>query len=82
MTIPNKNYANLKDSYLFYNISGKVAEFSASHPDKHLYRLGIGDVSLPLPEVVIKALHEAVDNQANKDTFHGYMPECGALFLR
>ena len=82
MTIPNKNYANLKDSYLFYNISGKVAKFSATHPDKHLYRLGIGDVSLPLPEVVINALHEAVDDQSDKDTFHGYMPECGAPLLR
>ena len=82
MTIPNKNYANLKDSYLFYNISGKVAAFSEAHPDKRLYRLGIGDVSLPLPNAVIKALHEAVDAQANKDTFHGYMPECGAPFLR
>ena len=82
MTIPNKNYANLKDSYLFYNISQKVKAYSAAHPDKHLYRLGIGDVSLPLPEAVIKVLHEAVDDQANKDTFHGYMPECGAPFLR
>ncbi|MBO4432471.1 MAG: LL-diaminopimelate aminotransferase [Clostridia bacterium] len=82
MTIPNKNYANLKDSYLFCNISGKVAKCSAAHPDKRLYRLGIGDVSLPLPEAVINALREAVDDQANKDTFHGYMPECGALFLR
>ncbi len=82
MTVPNKNYANLKDSYLFFNISGKVAEFSALHPDNHLYRLGIGDVSLPLPQVVIKALHEAVDEQGKKATFHSYMPECGAPFLR
>ena len=54
MTVPNTNYLNLKDSYLFYNISQKVAAFSSAHPDKHLYRLGIGDVSLPLPEAVIK----------------------------
>ena len=82
MIIPNTNYASLKDSYLFYNISQKVAAFSAEHPDKHLYRLGIGDVSLPLANAVIKALHEAVDDQAQKQTFHGYMPECGAPFLR
>ena len=82
MTLPNTNYANLKTSYLFYNISQKVAAFSAANPDKHLYRLGIGDVSLPLPQAVIKALHEAVDDQAEKETFHGYMPECGAPFLR
>ena len=82
MTTPNRNYANLKDSYLFHNISKKVAAYSTAHPDKHLYRLGIGDVSLPLPEAVIKALHKAVDEQAKKETFHGYMPECGAPFLR
>ncbi|MBR4761640.1 MAG: LL-diaminopimelate aminotransferase [Clostridia bacterium] len=82
MTTPNKNYANLKDSYLFYNISQRVAAFSAAHPDKRLYRLGIGDVSLPLANAVIKALHEAVDDQASADSFHGYMPECGAEFLR
>lgn len=82
MTLPNTNYSNLKDSYLFYNISKKVAAFSAAHPQKHLYRMGIGDVSLPLAKTVIKALHEAVDDQAEKDTFHGYMPECGAPFLR
>ena len=82
MTKPNTNYANLKDSYLFYNIAQKVAAFSAAHPQTHLYRMGIGDVSLPLAKTVIKALHEAVDDQSQKDTFHGYMPECGAPFLR
>ena len=82
MTTPNINYSNLKNSYLFYNISQKVAAFHAAHPDKRLLRLGIGDVSLPLTKSVIKALHEAVDEQANADTFHGYMPECGAPFLR
>ena len=44
--------------------------------------MGIGDVSLPLCDAVIKALHEAVDDQASKSSFHGYMPECGAPFLR
>ena len=44
--------------------------------------MGIGDVSLPLCEAVIKALHEGVEDQAKKDSFHGYMPECGAPFLR
>lgn len=82
MTLPNTNYKNLKDSYLFYGISQKVAAFGEAHPGKHLYRLGIGDVSLPLTKAVIKALHEAVDEQAQKETFHGYMPECGAPFLR
>lgn len=82
MITPNTNYANLKDSYLFYNIAQKTKAYLEANPDKHLYRMGIGDVSLPLCDAVIKALHEAVDDQACKDTFHGYMPECGAPFLR
>lgn len=79
---PNTNYANLKDSYLFYNIAQKTKAYLEANPDKHLYRMGIGDVSLPLCDAVINALHEAVDDQAVKEKFHGYMPECGAPFLR
>ena len=80
--IPNKNYNNLKDSYLFFGIAQKTKKYLAEHPDKKLLRLGIGDVSLPLAPAVVKALHEAVDDQATKEKFHGYMPECGAPFLR
>lgn len=80
--IPNKNYENLKDSYLFYNIAQKTRAYLEKNPDKKLLRLGIGDVSLPLAPVVVKALHEAVEEQATKENFHGYMPECGAPFLR
>lgn len=79
---PNKNYNQLKDSYLFFGISQKTKKYLAENPDKKLLRLGIGDVSLPLVPAVIKALHEAVDDQATKKNFHGYMPECGAPFLR
>lgn len=82
MTTPNMHYADLKDSYLFYNIAQKTKKYLEENPEKHLYRMGIGDVSLPLCEAVIKALHEGVEDQANKDRFHGYMPECGAPFLR
>lgn len=80
--IPNTNYENLKDSYLFYNIAQKTKAYLREHPGKRLYRMGIGDVSLPLCEAVIKALHGAVDEQAVKETFHGYMPECGDTTLR
>ena len=79
---PNMHYGELKDSYLFYNISKKINEYLSENPGKKLYRMGIGDVSLPLCEIVIKALHEGVDDQAVKEKFHGYMPECGAPFLR
>ena len=82
MITPNTHYADLKDSYLFYNIAQKTQAYVAAHPGTRLLRMGIGDVSLPLCEVVIKALHEAVDDQAAKDSFHGYMPECGWPFLR
>lgn len=82
MITPNMHYADLKDSYLFYNIAQKTKAYLAENPDKHLYRMGIGDVSLPLCDAVIKALHEAVDDQADKASFNGYMPECGAPFLR
>jgi len=82
MIKPNMHYADLKDSYLFYNIAQKTSAYLEAHPGAHLYRMGIGDVSLPLCDAVIKALHEAVDDQAEKARFHGYMPECGAPFLR
>lgn len=82
MIAPNMHYADLKDSYLFYNIAQKTKAYTQANPGAYLYRMGIGDVSLPLCEAVIRALHEAVDDQANKERFHGYMPECGAPFLR
>ena len=77
MIRPNLHYAELRDSYLFFHIAQKTKAYLASHPDKRLYRMGIGDVSLPLCGAVIQALHAAVDDQAAKETFRGYMPECG-----
>ena len=79
---PNGNYRNLKDSYLFFRISKKVAAYRAEHPDLHVYRLGIGDVSRPLCPAAIRALHAAVDDQAAAETFRGYTPECGILEFR
>ena len=82
MIRPNMYYNELKDSYLFYNIAQKTKAYVEGHPGVKLLRMGIGDVSLPLCDAVIKALHEAVDDQAAKINFHGYMPECGDPFLR
>ena len=82
MMKPNPFYAELKDSYLFYHIAQKTRAYVDAHPGTKLLRMGIGDVSLPLCDVVIRALHEAVDDQADKARFHGYMPEAGAPFLR
>jgi LL-diaminopimelate aminotransferase len=80
--IPNHHYDELVSSYLFYNIDQKVNAYLDAHPGTKLYKMGIGDVTLPLADVVIKALHEGVDDQSKKETFHGYLPEVGADFLR
>ncbi|MBP5230411.1 MAG: LL-diaminopimelate aminotransferase [Clostridia bacterium] len=82
MLKPNPHYANLKDSYLFYRISQAVDAYNEAHPGTRLLKLGIGDVTLPLCSAVIQALHDAVEDQSRKETFHGYMPECGDPALR
>ena len=82
MVKPNAHYKELQSSYLFYNISLKTKAYCEAHPGTKLLRLGVGDVTLPLCSEVIKALHEAVEDQAHKERFHGYMPECGADFYK
>ena len=82
MLTPNLHYGELKDSYLFARIAEKTAKYCEDHPGTRLLRMGIGDVSQPLCPAVIAALHEAVEDQARAETFHGYLPECGAPFLR
>ena len=78
----NENYLNIKESYLFAEISNRVNAYSKANPDKKVIRLGIGDVTLPLSEDVLKALHEGVDDQGRAETFQGYGPEQGHGFLR
>ena len=82
MVKPNVHYKELQSSYLFYNISLKTKAYCEAHPGTKLLRLGVGDVTQPLCGEVIKALHEAVEDQAHKERFHGYMPECGADFYK
>ena len=77
----NTNYDNLEQSYLFSTIARKVREYSASHPEADIIRLGIGDVTRPLVPAVIDALHAAVEDQAKQETFHGYGDEQGYDFL-
>ena len=79
---PNMHYTELKDTYLFNTIYRKTDEYLAAHPGEHVLKRGVGDVSYPLCKKVIEALHEAVDDQSRIETFHGYMPEHGAMFLR
>lgn len=78
----NKNYKNLNESYLFSTIAKKVSDFVAKNSSTEIIKLGIGDVTLPLCPVVIEALHDAVDEMANKETFKGYGPEQGYDFLK
>jgi LL-diaminopimelate aminotransferase len=78
----NENYTKLKASYLFADIARRVNAFAQAHPDKPLIRLGIGDVTEPLPPVCIEALHAATDEMADRATFKGYGPEQGYAFLR
>ena len=82
MLTPNKQYQELKDTYLFNTIYRKTDEYRQSHPDKKIYLMGVGDVSRPLCEAVIRALHQAVEDQATMQNFQGYMPERGAAELR
>ena len=79
----NPHYAELNESYLFSTIAHKVADYQKAHPGADIIRLGIGDVTLPLAASVTRAMHDAVEEQAHKETFHGYIPsEQGYGFLR
>lgn len=78
----NENYLNLKESYLFAEIGRRVNAYVESHPDKKVIRLGIGDVTLPLGEKVLDAMHTAVDELGKSESFKGYGPEQGYDFLR
>ncbi|MCR4731881.1 MAG: LL-diaminopimelate aminotransferase [Lachnospiraceae bacterium] len=78
----NTNYLKLPGSYLFSTIAKKVSAYQQANPSDEIIRLGIGDVTQPLPDAVIKALHSAVDEMASADTFMGYAPDLGYEFLR
>lgn len=78
----NENFLNLQDSYLFQTIAKKVTEFQTNNPDKRIIKLGIGDVTRPIVPAVIEAMHKAIDEMGNPETFRGYGPEQGYDFLR
>lgn len=78
----NEHYLKLQASYLFSNIAKRVAMFQEQNPNKDVIKLGIGDVTNPLPEACIQAFHKAVDEMAVETSFHGYGPEQGYDFLR
>jgi len=78
----NDSYLKLKAGYLFPEIGRRVTAFCNAHPDAKVIRLGIGDVTEPLPPAITQAMHQAVDEMASRETFRGYGPEQGYDFLR
>ena len=78
----NRDYLNLQGSYLFSTIGKKVAAYKEAHPDQTVISLGIGDVTQPLAPAIIDALHKATEEMAHKETFRGYAPDLGYMFLR
>ena len=77
----NDNFTKLPASYLFSEVARRVNAYSESHPGADIIRMGIGDVTRPLCQAAVEALHKAVDDEAAGETFHGYGPEQGYSFL-
>lgn len=78
----NENYLKLKAGYLFPEIGRRVNSFCDENPNANVIRLGIGDVTEPLPPAIREAMHAAVDEMGERQTFRGYGPEQGYDFLR
>ena len=78
----NENFVKLPASYLFVDINNKVNAFMKEHPEQEIIRLGIGDVTRPLPKAVVEAMCAAAKEMGEAETFRGYGPEAGYAFLR
>ncbi len=78
----NENYSKLKAGYLFPEIGRRVRKFAEDNPSADIIKLGIGDVTEPLPAAITEAMHKAVDDLSKHETFRGYGPEQGYAFLR
>ena len=76
----NKNFLKLQDSYLFSTINQKVNGYIAQNPSAEIIKLGIGDVTRPIPQVILDAIKKATDEMGNVETFKGYGPEHGYDF--
>lgn len=81
MALVNEHFLKLPNNYLFSDIAKKVNSFKVVHPHANIISLGIGDVTQPLPQASIEAMHKAVDELADASTFKGYGPEHGYDFL-
>ena len=78
----NKNFLQLEENYLFSTINKKVSEYEKENPNAKIIKLGIGDVTLPLPKIVVEAIKKSADEMGNINTFRGYGPEQGYEFLK
>ncbi len=78
----NENFLNVEESYLFSDINKRVKAYKEKNPNADIIRLGIGDVTLPLPQIVVDAMIKASNEMKSKDTFRGYPPEYGYDFLK
>ena len=78
----NADYLKLKAGYLFPEISRRITEFSSKNPNADLIRLGIGDVTEPLPLACREAMKAAIEEMGTEDGFRGYGPEQGYKWLR
>ncbi len=78
----NENFLKLQDSYLFVTIAEKVKKYQEKNPNKDIIKLGIGDITRPIPKNIAEAMKKAVDEMTNINTFRGYGPEIGYDFLK
>ncbi len=81
MALANENYLKTPEIYCFDEIEKRVNAFKVLHPTAKIIRLGVGDVTRPLPHEVILAMHKAVDEMGHTETFRGYSPPQGYDFL-
>lgn len=78
----NDNFIKIPATYLFSEIAKRVAQHKELNPEANIIRMGIGDVSLPLPDAAVDAMIAAAEEQRHAETFRGYGPEQGYDFLR
>lgn len=80
MALVNEHFLKLPNNYLFSDIAKKVNSFKVVHPHANIISLGIGDVTQPLPQASIEAMHKAVDEMGNINTFRGYSQNMATIF--
>ena len=78
----NENFLKLQENYLFSDVNKRVEEYLSLNPNADLIKMGIGDVTRPIPKTVIEAIKTATDELGDSKTFRGYGPEQGYEFLR